>query len=126
MDAARFFSERYPLDPVYAGLVPQRVICAGTGYLEREIINAMRPPPLVVGIFLIHFFQVAGKDCRFVAAGTGAQFKNDRTRLNLLFLLFVKNPFYFRKDLGLACAGARLILSGKTEEFGIRSGSGGR
>ncbi len=80
MNAARFLGERHALDPMYAGFIPQGIIRIGTCYLQREVVNDVRLPSAMLGILLIHFFQIASEYGRLVAAGARTQFHHDRNR----------------------------------------------
>ncbi len=87
MDAALRLGRRHALHPVHAALILHPRIGAPAGNLGDHFLVAadfagrlfhdLERPALQVGVALVHAQQIAGEQCRLVAAGPGPHFEND-------------------------------------------------
>ena len=95
VDAARGLGIGHPLDAVHAGFVFELGEGAAAADLGDDFLVAAHRalarghdfhlPALRRSIALVHAKQIAGEQCRFIAAGTGADFKNDVALVHRIF-----------------------------------------
>ena len=139
VDAAGRLRIGHALDAVHAGFVFQLGEgAAAADFGDDFLIAAHRAfarghdfdlPALIGGITLVHAKQIAGEQSRFVAAGAGADFKNDVAVVHRIFGQERQPQFLFERRaprLKLAAFPLRRWSAFRRRLRGPRSGSSDR
>ena len=127
MDAARRLGVGHALDAVHAGFVFQLGEGAAAADFGDDFLKAAHRafarghdfhfPALLGGIALVHAKQIAGEQSRLVAAGAGADFKNDVAVVHRIFGQERQPQFLFERRA--PCLKIALFRFGDGAHFGV-------